>query len=357
MAEETKSGAPFSPGQNHSTHGPMTCAEFDALLSDALDGEQTGSALTGTTGSGSTGSNSTGPGMIETTRARFDAHRRACAVCGPLFAEVEAGRLWLRGLEAVEPPPLLVNNILMATTGIASSRLQAASKAPFSERVREWWDSWLTPVGAFVRQPRFVMSFGMIFFTFSLVLSTAGFKASDVAKIDLRPSALRHAYNDTQIKFVQYYDNIRFVYEIESKVRELKRATAPAEPGPQPKKENRGNGDTSGQPEQRQDRMYSLEQGQVVMAKLDLGHMNLGHGAATRKNKELLLAEFSSQEFSRFSNSSRLQSAPGFGARNTSRFVMARSSRLHGLRIESSRIEGSRIEASQLEARSYRRYL
>jgi hypothetical protein len=330
MAEETKSGAPFPTGPNQAHSSPLTCAEFDALLSDALDGESRGSELTGAVPAGTI--------LTGTTKNRFDAHRRVCAVCGPLFADAEAGRLWLRGLEAVEPPPLLVNNILMATTGIASSRLEAASKTPFSERAREWWDSWLTPVTAFIRQPRFVMSFGMIFFTFSLVLSTAGVKASDVAKIDLRPSALRHAYNDTQIKFVQYYDNIRFVYEIESKVRELKRATTPAEPGPQPKKEKRSNDNTSGQPEQRQDRMYSLDdQGRVVLARLDLGHVNLGHvnlghAANARKHKELLLAEFSSSEFSRFSNSSRLQSAPTYAARTTSRLVMsqlvkARSSR------------------------------
>ena len=35
---------------------------------------------------------------------------------------------------------------------------------------------------------------------------------------------MRHAYNDAQIRVVKYYDNIRFVYEIESKLRELKRA-------------------------------------------------------------------------------------------------------------------------------------
>src|SRR5208337_2293933 len=139
---------------------------------------------------------------------------------------------------------------------------------PIRERVREWWDSFFTPVTAFVRQPRFVMSFGMIFFSFSLGLSAMGVKATDVAKVDLRPSALRHAYNGAQIKVVKYYDNIRFVYEIESKVRELKRANTPAEPGPQEQKENRKNNDTSGQPDQRQDRNYSQEYNQPVLAAL-----------------------------------------------------------------------------------------
>jgi hypothetical protein len=76
---------------------------------------------------------------------------------------------------------------------------------------------------------------------------------------------VRHAYNDAQIKVVQYYDNIRFVYEIESKVRELKRANTPAEPAEQ--KQNPKN-NTSGQPEQRQDRNYSQDYNQPVFAAL-----------------------------------------------------------------------------------------
>jgi hypothetical protein len=107
----------------------------------------------------------------------------------------------------------------------------------------------------------------MIFFSFSLGLSAFGVKPSDVAKVDLRPSALRHAYNDAQIKVVKYYDNIRFVYEIESKVRELKRANTPAEPAPEQPKEDRKN-DTSGQPDNRQDRNYSQEYNQPVLAAL-----------------------------------------------------------------------------------------
>jgi len=233
------------PGETK--HG-ASCTEFEALLMDALEGELSGAR-----------------------KESFEAHRRSCAVCGPMFAEVEAGRQWLRSLEPVEPPAYLVHNILAATTGVVSTRLATTSGArtiPLGERLREWWDSWFTPVSGFVRQPRFVMSFGMVFFSFSLALNVAGVKAADVARIDLRPSAIRHAYNDAQIKVVKYYDNIRFVYEIESKVREFNRATTPAEPGPQqPQKENRKN-DTSGQPEQRQDRNYSCDGSQVVLAAL-----------------------------------------------------------------------------------------
>jgi hypothetical protein len=230
-----------------SKHG-MECAEFEAHLNDAIDGE----------------------GELSPAQQKsFDAHRRVCQVCGPLFADVQAGREWLRSLEAVEPPAHLVHNILVATSGVVSTRTATAGgrTTPFGERLRERLDSFFTPVAAFVRQPRFVMSFGMIFFSFSLGLSAMGVKATDVAKVDLRPSALRHAYNGAQIKVVKYYDNIRFVYEIESKLRELKRNNTPAEPGPQQQKENRKN-NTSGQPEQRQDRNYSQEYNQPVLAAL-----------------------------------------------------------------------------------------
>lgn len=248
MPEETKHG--------------MECAEFDALLSDALDGVR----------------------LSSDRQEMFEAHRRMCAVCGPIFAEAQAGQQWLRSLEEIEPPAYLLHNILAATTGVESRRAVSADgrATPFAERAREWWDSFFGPVTSFVRQPRFVMSFGMIFFSFSLALSIAGVKPSDVAKIDLRPAALRHAYNDAQIKVVKFYDNIRFVYEIESKVRELKRANAPAETAPSQPKERKNN-DTSGQPDQRQDRNYSQEYSQPTLAALD------GPPAVTRTTNRRLV--------------------------------------------------------------------
>jgi hypothetical protein len=228
-------------------HG-LECTEFEALLSEALDGQLSG------------------PG-----KDRFEAHRRVCPVCGQLFAEAQAGQQWLHSVGEVEPPATLVHNILAATTGIESTRSQAATpkarRNQFAERARAWWDSFFTPVAVFVRQPRFVMSFGMIFFSFSLALNAAGVKPADLAKIDLRPAALRHAYNGAQIWIIKHYDNIRFVYEIESRVREFKRATTPAEPGAEPQKQNPKN-NTSGQPDQRQDRNYSRDDNQPVLAGL-----------------------------------------------------------------------------------------
>ena len=241
MAGEIQHGT--GPGGQGSL---IECTQFEALLSESLDGQLTGA-----------------------TKERFEAHRRVCPVCGPLFADAQAGQQWLHSLEQVEPPINLVHNILAATTGVESVRETAATPAlhglPFGARVRGWWDSIFAPAAAFVRQPRFVMSFGMIFFSFSAVLSLAGVKASDMAKIDLHPSALKHAYYTTQGKVVRFYDNIRFVYEIESRVREFKRETRPAEPVPEEQKQNHKN-NTSGQPDEKQERNYSREENQPVLA-------------------------------------------------------------------------------------------
>jgi hypothetical protein len=73
---------------------------------------------------------------------------------------------------------------------------------------------------------------------------------------------------------VKYYENIRFVYEIESRVRQFKEATAPVQPQPEPQDNNdndrkdKTKNNTSGQPEQKQERNYSQEGNQPVFASL-----------------------------------------------------------------------------------------
>jgi hypothetical protein len=210
----------------------MQCIEFDALLSDALDGLLTGQKLEDLT-----------------------AHAASCAVCGPLMAEVEAGRGWLKSLEPLEPPADLVRRIVIATSGIQPT----------------WWErfhaAFVAPMANLAKQPRFAMSFGMAFFSLSITLSLAGVKLGDLRHVDLRPSAIKRTYYQTTGRVVRYYENIRWVYELETRVREFKRATTPpeAQEDKQEKNQNRKN-DTSGQPEQKQERNYSQGADQPVLA-------------------------------------------------------------------------------------------
>ena len=235
------------------TNNGMQCHEFDGLVSDALDGVLTGTRLEG-----------------------FQAHARSCSVCGPLFAEVEAGRNWLKDLTEVEPPVSLVTNILASTTGVDTQRLRVPVRSA-QPRV-SWWEhlqaTWLEPIWATVRQPRFAMSFGMAFFALSVGLTVAGVKPADLRQVSLRPSAIRHTYYNTQARVVRYYDNIRIVYEFQARLREVKRNIAPAEPGlkpSRPAKQKDDKNDTTQQPEQKQERNYSQSDNHLILASAHVG--------------------------------------------------------------------------------------
>ena len=236
---------------DQTSHGTQ-CNEIELLLSDALDGVLSG------------------PGLD-----RFQAHARVCGACGPLFAEAEAGRNWLKGLTEVEPPASMVTNILASTTGVDTQRLRVTARS-LPPRI-SWWEhvqaSLFEPIWATVRQPRFAMSFGMAFFALSVGLTVAGVKPADLRQVSLRPSAFRHTYYATQARVVHYYENVRIVYEVESRVREIKRNVAPAEPGPRQSRPaiQKDKNDTTQQPEQKQERNYSQTDNHLILASAPLG--------------------------------------------------------------------------------------
>ncbi len=227
------------------TSNGMQCHEFDLLLTDALDGVLSGAGLD-----------------------RFQAHARSCAACGPLLAEAEAGRNWLKGLTEVEPPASLVNNILASTTGVDTQRLGAVARVPqprisWLERMQATVYGYLEPIWNTVRQPRFALSFGMAFFALSVGLTVAGVKPADLRQISLRPSSIRHTYYNTQARVVRYLDNVRPVLEMQAAFHGLKRS-APAEPGPEKRKINKN--DTTQQPEQKPERRYSQTENHLILA-------------------------------------------------------------------------------------------
>jgi len=250
------------------TSNGMHCNEFDALLADMLDGVLSGAELD-----------------------RFQAHARSCTACGPLLAEAEAGRNWLKGLTEVEPPASLVTSILASTTGVDSQRLRAPARidARTSQPRISWLDrlqaSFLEPVWAMVRQPRFAMSFGMAFFALSVGLTVLGIKPGDIAKIPTSPSAIRHTYYNAQARVVRYYDNMRLVYQVQAVAHRVKRDVAPAEPGPAKQKPNKN--DTTQQPEQKQDRDYTQTENHLILASAPLGPSVFGPSNHDPSNPDL----------------------------------------------------------------------
>ncbi len=190
----------------------MQCAEFEAVLSDALDG------------------------MLSTADdIRFKAHLAACSSCAPLFHGAEAGLKWLSALkeEEAEPSGMLVENILRATIGTSPIPRAAEEKKSWLERLKE--TSVLAPIFQTVLQPRFAMGFGMAFFTVSMLLTVLR------PKVDLRPSAVVTAYYSTTGKIVKYWENLRFVYKIETQIRDLKNSIPQKTDAPQNGQDNQQN--------------------------------------------------------------------------------------------------------------------
>jgi hypothetical protein len=87
-----------------------------------------------------------------------------------------------------------------------------------------------------VLHSRFAMSFAMAFFSLSITLTLAGVKITDVKNMVENPSLLRKnvvlGYTSVEARVTSYYENLRLVYQVQAKVRELKKNAAPAaEPG------------------------------------------------------------------------------------------------------------------------------
>ena len=188
-------------GENQSG---MQCVEVEALLAEALDGTLQGSQLTA-----------------------FEAHQRGCASCRSVVEEARAGMHWLKGLDEAEPPRNLVHNILAQTIGALPSE-HAVLVPPSSEGWVNKLKARLAPIFAPVATPRFAMSFGMAFFSITMLLGIAGFHMSDLRHWDLSSRGIVKTYYDTQARISRYYENMRLVYEIESRVHDLKRAATPA---------------------------------------------------------------------------------------------------------------------------------
>ncbi len=73
-------------------------------------------------------------------------------------------------------------------------------------------------------QPRLAMTAAMAFFSIALTLNLTGVHLDQLKAADLRPANLERNLSDANARAVRYYENLRVVYELESRVRDLQRA-------------------------------------------------------------------------------------------------------------------------------------
>lgn len=204
---------PRGPGREHGAGRELRCEEWEALLADALDGV-----------------------MPAADSASFEAHSHDCAACAGLLAESRQGQEWLQFLHTEpEMPAELMERILSRTSGAVADRPLAVYGAPIAAG-----PTVLTlPRRRFVWDTRLMMTAAMAFFSIALTLNLAGVRLTELRLSDLTPASLENnltrGFYSAKTQAVRYYDNLRFVYEVESKMRELRRDEDTTQrPAPQP---------------------------------------------------------------------------------------------------------------------------
>jgi hypothetical protein len=209
MVDKTKDRAniPNSPA----------CGQWETLLADAMDGQ-----------------------LRPEDEATFSGHMATCASCAEMFEQVRRGREWLAFL-APEPevPAYLLDKILAETgQGKLDPGKLAVAGGPaaglgVSGNVLTMTPAWQRPGWAArmrrFAEPRLLMTAAMAFFSIALTLSMTGVRISSFKMADLRPASVRSQLEKrlmtASTPIIRYYDHLRFVYEVESRMRELRRST------------------------------------------------------------------------------------------------------------------------------------
>lgn len=202
---------PFEP-KPPAAGRPLRCEEWEAMLADALDGS-----------------------LAETGREAFRSHSDGCPACSRMLGEARQGRQWLEYLH-VEPqvPAELMAKILASTSGseaaVGHTGVAALASLPMQPA---WKRVWLPGLRRTV-EPRLMMTAAMAFFSLALTLNLAGVRLNEWKWSDLHPATWRsnlvRQFSNAKKPVVRYYDNLRVVYEVESRMRELRRTTEEAEP-------------------------------------------------------------------------------------------------------------------------------
>jgi hypothetical protein len=149
-------------------------------------------------------------GLLEPSqRAVVEAHLTECAACRELLDDVRHALALCRTAEIAEPKPWLISKIMLATVG--------EQKPTWRERIA----AYLRPV----LQPRVAYPIAMTVFTFSIIVNAAGLHLKSMEWEDLNPRTwVDRANRQGHLMYAhaeKFYYDLRVVYEIESRFRQL----------------------------------------------------------------------------------------------------------------------------------------
>jgi hypothetical protein len=169
----------------------MTCGELDILLCDYLDG------------------------VLSPEEARsVEAHLEGCPVCAEMARDARRAMAFMERAAEIEPPPQLMTRILNETASGRHGRIGS----PGGMR------SWFAKSLAWVLEPRLVMGMALTIFSFSMMARCSGISPRQLRPGDMDPKKIWASLDDRAHRgwerSVKFYENIKVVYEIQSRLRD-----------------------------------------------------------------------------------------------------------------------------------------
>ena len=184
------------------------CGQWETLLADALDGL-----------------------LKSEDEATFTSHMAVCPACTALFEEARRGREWLEFLSSEPEVPAGLLDKILAQTG--PGQVAGYGLVTGGGNVVPMIPAWQRPgfMGSVRRfaEPRLLMTAAMAFFSIAMTLNLTGVKIFSLRLSDLRPSAVQsfmeRRLTMASTPIIRYYDHLRLVYEIQTRMRELRQTT------------------------------------------------------------------------------------------------------------------------------------
>ena len=171
----------------------MNCAEFESTLADYVDGT-----------------------LDADSRARLEEHVSTCSGCREFMQDVTGAAAYLARAEEVEPPDTLITRIAYQAP-LGRTRQPYERQGLLSGLVTKW----LQPI----LQPRLVMGMAMTVLSFAMLERCTGVKVQNIQAADLNPVRVWGGVEDRAVRFkdriVKSYENLRVVYEIETRLKDL----------------------------------------------------------------------------------------------------------------------------------------
>ena len=191
---------------------PTECVVCEAMCPDAVDGM-----------------------LTEAERRVFERHVSHCANCAKEYEEAQRGAAWLGMLKGhtPEPPAALLAKILAETTGaeerapmpefVRSLPVRAVAPAwALTSVVRKVMDVFSIETARATFQPRMAMTAAMAFVSIALTLNLTGVKLKNLRASDFTPSGIRRNVVEASASAARNFQNMRVVYQVESRVSELR---------------------------------------------------------------------------------------------------------------------------------------